>query len=88
MVQRKKNFHSSRQGIFFFKQEVHVLIFSYFMAKTCGTYKKKPQQGASNKYPQHMFSWRNTNNIIWLSFLICSYGFSNVQELHARMRKG
>ena len=33
-----------------------------------------PCRGASNEYPQHMFSWRNKKNIIWISPLICSYG--------------
>ena len=51
-----------------------------------------PQQGASNEYPQHMFSSRNKKNIMWIPSLICSYGkegeenvqtifFSNLQEL-------
>ena len=29
--------------------------------------------GASNEYPQHMFSWRNKKNIMWIPPLICSY---------------
>ena len=28
---------------------------------------------ASNEYPQHMFSWRNKKNIMWIPSLICSY---------------
>ena len=35
---------------------------------------KMPRQGASNEYPQHMFSWRNKKNIYLISPLICSYG--------------
>ena len=30
-------------------------------------------RGASNKYPQHMFLWRNKKNIMWIPPLICSY---------------
>ena len=33
--------------------------FSYFSTKTCCGY----SLGASNGYPQHMFSWRNKKNI-------------------------
>ena len=32
-----------------------------------------PQRGASNEYPQHMFSWRNKKNHMWIPPLICSY---------------
>ena len=31
------------------------------------------RQGASNEYPQHMFSLRNKKNIMWIPPLICSY---------------
>ena len=34
-----------------------------------------PQQGASNEYLQHMFSWRNKKAIMWPPPLICNYGF-------------
>ena len=38
--------------------------FSYFFMKTCFGYSlEAPQRGASNEYPQHMFSWRNKKNI-------------------------
>ena len=30
-------------------------------------------RGASNEYPQHMFSSRNKKNIMWIPPLICSY---------------
>ena len=33
-----------------------------------------PQQGASNEYPQHMFSWRNKKNIYLIPTLILTYG--------------
>ena len=41
----------------------------------CGYLLEVPQRGASNEYPQHMFSWRNKKNIMWIPHLICSYGF-------------
>ena len=31
-------------------------------------------QGTSNEYPQHMCSWRNKKNIMWITSLILSYG--------------
>ena len=34
-----------------------------------------PRQGASNEYPQYMFSWRNKKNIMWIPPLICSYAY-------------
>ena len=30
-------------------------------------------RGASNEYPQHMLSWRNKKNVVWILPLICSY---------------
>ena len=45
--------------------------FSYFFMKTCCGYSlEAPRQGASNEYPQHMFSWRNKKNIYWIPSLI------------------
>ena len=32
-----------------------------------------PRRGASNEYPQHMFSSTNKKNIMWIPPLICSY---------------
>ena len=32
-----------------------------------------PRRGASNEYPQHMFSLRNEKNIMWMPPLMCSY---------------
>ena len=40
----------------------------------CGYSLEAPRWGASNEYPQHMFSWRNKKNIMWLPPLICRYG--------------
>ena len=34
-----------------------------------------PRRGASNEYPQHMYSLRNIKNIMWIPTLICSYAF-------------
>ena len=39
----------------------------------CGYSLEAPWQGASNEYPQHMFSWGNKKNIMWIPPLICSY---------------
>ena len=39
----------------------------------CGHPLEAPRWGASNEYPQHMFSWRNKKNIMWIPLLICSY---------------
>ena len=42
----------------------------------CGYSLEAPRRGArgaSNEYPQHMFSWRNKKNIMWIPPLICSY---------------
>ena len=33
-----------------------------------------PRRGASNEYPQHMFSSINKKNIMWIPPFICSYG--------------
>ena len=58
---------------------------SYFSMKTCCRYSlgaphiccryslEAPHRGASNEYPQHMFSLRNKKNIMWIPPLICSY---------------
>ena len=37
-----------------------------------------PHRGASNEYPQHMFSLRNKKNIMWIPPLICSYASSRI----------
>ena len=63
---------------------------SYFSMQTyfAGTQKKHPQQGASNKYPQTCFLWRNKKNIMCISlsgvmnrhkkYFILPYSFMNV----------
>ena len=38
--------------------------------------KNSYERGASNEYPQHMYSSRNKKNIIWIPPLICSYAIS------------
>ena len=50
--------HSSRSG-------VSRWIFFLFLDKNvcCGYSLEAPRWGASNKYPQHMFSWKNKKNI-------------------------
>ena len=35
----------------------------------CGYSLEVPRQGASNKYPQHMFSWTNKKNIYLITSL-------------------
>ena len=35
----------------------------------CGYSLEAPHRGASNKYPQHMFLWRNKKNIMWIPLL-------------------
>ena len=50
----------------------------------CGYSLEVPQWGASNEYPQHMFSLRNKKNIMWIPPLICSYGsYAVVDAQHA-----
>ena len=53
--------HSSRQGIF----SQNVLVFFSFSKKiyTLWYSLEAPRRGASNEYPQHMFSCRSTKNI-------------------------
>ena len=45
----------------------------------CGDSLEAPQRGASNEYPQHMFSLRNKNgiSIFWIKkSLICCYAYN------------
>ena len=45
--------------------------YMYFSQNICCGYSLEvPQWGASNEYPQHMFSWRNTKNIYLIPTLI------------------
>ena len=45
----------------------------------CGCSLEAPRRGASNEYPQHMFSSRNKKNIMWIPSLICSYETVQIQ---------
>ena len=53
-----------------------VLIFFLFHHENicCGYSLEAPRQGASNEYPQHMFSWRNKKNIYLILTLIYTNG--------------
>ena len=53
-----------------------MLISFLFLNKNicCGYSLEAPRRGASNEYPQHMFSSINKKNIMWIPPLICSYG--------------
>ena len=48
-----------------------VLIFFLFIYENicCGYSLEVLCGGASNEYPQHMFSWRNKKNVIWIPLL-------------------
>ena len=52
-----------------------MLISFLFLNKNicCGYLLEAPHRGASNEYPQHMFSSRNKKNIMWIPPLIYSY---------------
>ena len=41
----------------------------------CGYPLEAARRGASNEYPQHMFSWRNKTDIMRIPPLICNYDF-------------
>ena len=49
--------------IFLISPQTHMLWYSL----------EVPHWGASNEYPQHMFSWRNKEDIMWIPSLIRSY---------------
>ena len=53
-----------------------MLISFLFLNKNicCGYSLEAPWRGASNEYPQYMFSSRNKEIIMWILPLICSYG--------------
>ena len=44
----------------------------------CGYSLEVPRRGASNEYPQHMFSWRNKKTIYRISPLIWSYEYESI----------
>ena len=63
-----------RKGAFFIRKML--LIYFLFLHKNIWWYSLEvPWLGASNEYPQHIFSWRNKTNIMWIPPLICSYGY-------------
>ena len=45
------------------------------------------QRAASNEYPQHMFSWRNKKNFMWIPPPICSYDSSPYFLTNSSSRK-
>ena len=44
----------------------------------CGYSLEAPRWDASSEYPQHMFSWRNKENIYLIPILIKNYGFISI----------
>ena len=69
----KKGYIATDKAIFFIRK---MLISFLFLNKNicCGYSLEAPRRGASNEYPQHMFSSINKKNIMWIPPLICSYG--------------
>ena len=64
---------------FFFIRKI-LISFSFLHENICCGYPLEASwRGASNEYPQHMFSWRNEKNIMWIPPLICSYENSCVR---------
>ena len=63
---------STDKALFFIRK---MLISLLFVDENicCGYSLEAPRQGASNEYPQHMFSSTNKENIMWIPPLICSY---------------
>ena len=59
--------------VIFFNRKM--LISFLFLNKNicCGYSLEAPRRGASNEYPQHMFSSRNKKSIMWIPPLIYSY---------------
>ena len=46
------------------KRGIHIIFFLFLDENICCEYSlEAPQQGASNEYPQHMFSLRNKKDI-------------------------
>ena len=56
-------YHSNRLGAFFIRK---MLISFLFLNKNicCGYSLEAPWRGASNEYPQHVYSSRNKKNIM------------------------
>ena len=73
-----KALFSSEKGAFFIRK---MLISFLFLDENMLWYSLEvSQRGASNEYPQHMFSLRNRKIIMWIPPLICSYAKSNIQK--------
>ena len=51
----------------------------------CGYSLEAPHGGASNKYPQHMFSWRSKKNIIWITLLSRAKLTNNILRIRSLM---
>ena len=66
------NIIATDKALFFIRK---MLISLLFLNKNicCGYSLEAPRRGASNEYPQHMFSSRNKKNFTWIPSLICSY---------------
>ena len=62
--------------IFFISQQKHMLWYSL----------EAPRRGASNEYPQHLFSSINKKNIMWIPPLICSYEYVIIMGSSERKR--
>ena len=62
----KALFHPKNANIFLISEQKDMLWYSL----------EAPRRGASNEYPQHMFSSRNKKNIMWIPPLIFSYAIS------------
>ena len=69
----KTQFIATDKALFFIRK---MLVSFLFLNKNicCGYSLEAPRWAASNEYPQHMFLSRNKKNIMWIPFLICSYG--------------
>ena len=72
-LRRKKKKCIATDKAFFFIRKI-LISFSFLHENICCGYPLEASwRGASNEYPQHMFSWRNEKNIMWIPPLICSY---------------
>ena len=58
----------------FFNQKVAIFFLLLDENICCGYSLEAPQRGASNEYPQHMFSSRNKKTIYLIPTLIKTYG--------------
>ena len=62
-AQDKVLFFPTKITFFLISQQKHMLWFSL----------EAPCRGTSNEYPQHMFSWKNKKNIMWIPYFIWCY---------------